>query len=439
MLTLPELSYMLVGEKIVDGSLLYAQIWDNIAPLSASVYAMLDYFFGRSQLSYQIVAYLLTCFQVLTFNRMLISAKAFPENTMIPGLIYGTMATVCYDMVTLTPFLLGLTFILLAFKKLFSHIEVRAKYDEDILYIGLYIGLASLCYLPFCLFTLTVLFILTLFTATTTRRYMLTLYGFLLPCLLASAYFYLTNRLEAFIYSYFSPFTLTGRTWHISLKDALRLFVAPLAFWLPALFKTLFEARLTNYQSRLARTVLVWTITAFFFIFIADQNSPAVFMVIIPPIAFYITHYFLMKRKGIAAELSFLLFAGLSISTYFLTLSDSWFNDYFDDEKYLVKQEEYREYDNKKLLVLSSDIDPYFNAQPATPFLNWQLSKPLFTHLNYYDNLTILYTGIKRDWPELIIDPDHIMEKVLAKMPELAKMYTVDANGNYQLREGSEE
>lgn len=425
---------MLVGEKVAHGENLYSEVWDSVAPLSALFYTAVDYLFGRSQLSYQLLAYVIICFQVFIFNRMLLTSRAYSENTYLPGFIYGVLASICYDMLTLTPFLLGLTFILLALKNIFSHIEVRAKQDEAILNIGLYVGLATVCYLPFSVFSLYVLAIFILFTGTIARRYLLMLFGFLLPMVLSAGYFYLTDRLDDFIYNFLSPFTVIERNWYINLMDTLRLFVAPIAFFLLAFLRVLSGARLTNYQSRLTQTTLVWIIFSIAFILISDQNSPAVYLVLMPPVAFYITHYFLMKSRGFLSELSFLLFFGLCLSTFILTLSDSWLKQYYNDENYLIKKEEYQDFVGKSILVLDDNIRPYAHSQAATPFLNWKLSRSLFDNLNYYDNLTIIYNGIRTSPPEVILDPNNMMPAVLRKIPPLANMYNKRTDGHYYIK-----
>ena len=65
---IPELQWMLVGEQINKGFVMYSEIWDNTAPLAAFVYAGIDKIFGRSQGAYQIVAFLVAAFQVIYFN-----------------------------------------------------------------------------------------------------------------------------------------------------------------------------------------------------------------------------------------------------------------------------------------------------------------------------------------------------------------------------------
>ena len=96
-ITVPELSYMLVGEKFSEGSKLYSEIWENMAPLSAIVYGIIDFIFGRSVVAYQIIAWLFVCFQVFLFNRLLLLNKVYNENTYIPGFIYALLMSFFSD------------------------------------------------------------------------------------------------------------------------------------------------------------------------------------------------------------------------------------------------------------------------------------------------------------------------------------------------------
>lgn len=434
LVTIPELNYMLVGEKVASGSQLYSDVWDGIAPLSALIYSVIDYLFGRSQLVYQLLAYLLICYQVFIFNRFLLTSRAYAENTYVPGLVYGLLASICYDMNTLTPFLMGMTFILLALNNIFSHIEVRAKRDEDILNIGLYIGIATIIYLPYCIFTLCSLVIFTFFTGTIGRRYAMMTFGFLLPILLSAAYFYLTDRLDDFIFSFFSPFTLIKKIWFISLQNTLIFFFAPISFFLLSFFRIAKGARLTNYQSRLTQTMFVWLLFGIIFCVLADSNSPNVYIVLVAPVAFYISHYYLARKRGIFTELSFLLFFALIVSTSVMSHYDSYLKRYFDDSDYLIKEGEYIDLEKQKVLVLDDNLRPYYYSQLATPFLNWQLASEVFMNLNYYDNVTTIYNGINDDKPDIIIDPNDILIEVFDKIPQLKQQYFKSIDGHYHLR-----
>ncbi|MEQ8926811.1 MAG: hypothetical protein RLO81_13410 [Fulvivirga sp.] len=433
-LTLPELNFMLIGEKISNGASLYSEIWDAIGPLSALVYFVIDWLFGRSQLAYQIIAFFVSCYQVYIFNRFMLTSRAFSENTYVPGFIYGVLCSLSYDMLTLTPFLMGLTFILLSLELIFSHIEVRAKRDEDILNIGLFVGLATVIYLPFSIFAMGILLIFIFFTGTIGRRYALMTFGFFLPIMIAAGYFYLTDRFTDFIFSFLSPFTEMDKVWYLSLKHTSILFAVPFAFLLLSLVRLIQGARLSNYQARLTQTMFVWFLFGLLFIALSDYNVPAAYIVLIPAIAFYVAHYFLAKKRGVFTEFSFLFFISLIVATNVLSYYSEDVSRFFDDSTYRVNVAEPSAIKNKRILVLNDDLTPYYTNKSASPFLNWQLAKPVFTNLSYYDNLTIIYEGIKNDPPEVIIDPDNHLGDVLKKVPYLADNYYQAVDGNYYLK-----
>lgn len=431
LLTVPELSYMLVGEKITNDSLLYSEIWDDIAPLSAFVYGIIDFLFGRSQLAFQILAYILACYHVYIFNKIMLVSRAFAENTYIPGYIYAILTSISYDMVTLSPFLIGLTFILMALGNIFSHIEVRAKRDEDILNIGIYIGLATICYLPFSIYAICTLVIFILFTGTVGRRYALMTFGFFLPIILTAGYFYLTNRISDFVYCFLAPFTIVNKVWFISMKHTLILFTVPIAFFILAFLRVARGTRLTNYQARLTQGMFVWFVFSGLFIILSDVNSPSVYIALGAAISFYLTHYYIVKKRGFFTEMSFLLFVALVVTTAIFTTFKSPLKDYFDDSDYLVTTKNAKKEKVKRILILDDDIKPYINSKSATPFINWQLSRRIFENLDYYDNLTLIHNGFKSELPDEIIDPNHVMESVFDRIPSLSIEYRKTREGNY--------
>lgn len=433
LLTIPELGFMVVGEKLTEGSQLYSQIWEGIAPLSAMVYGVIDYLFGRSHLTYQIVAYFLACFQVYIFNRIMLTSRAFSENTYIPALIFAIVTSTCFDMYTLSPVLLGITFILLALDKIFSHIEVRAKRDEDILNIGIYIGLASICYVPFSIYALCTLVIFILFTGTVGRRYALLTFGFFLPLILTGGYFFLTDRFSDFIYCFLSPFTIIEKIWFLEIKDTLIVFAVPLAYFLLAVLRLIRGTRLTNYQSRLTQGMFVWFAFSGLFVVFSDFNAPVGYLVLAPAISFYLTHYFIVKKRGFFSEASFFLFVVLSVITGIFTIYNSPLKKYVNDQNYMVTIDN-PQFESKRVLVLDDDTQLYRYSKAASPFVNWQLSKELFENLDYYDNLTTIHNGLSNDLPEAIIDPNNVMSPVLERVPSLKKKYVRSKNNTFLLR-----
>ncbi|MBL3654890.1 hypothetical protein [Fulvivirga sediminis] len=431
-LTAPELSHMLVGEKLNNGASLYEGLWDNIAPLSALVYAIIDFLFGRSQQAYQYISLFLVAFQCLIFNKMLLDSKAYNENNYVPGLVYGLLMSFFFDFFTLTPVLMGLTFLLLALDNLFDHIEYRAKEDEKILNIGIYLGLASLFYLPYIIFGIAVILCFMLFTGTVARRYLLMIFGLMLPLLLTSGYFLLQHRLTVFIYNYLNPIWQFQTDNYVSLLEILIIFSVPLAFFLFSLFRISQRARFNNYQGRLAQVMFLWLIFSVLFTLISGELAPNIMMIFVPFLSFFIVHAFLLFYRRWVAEIVFTLFV---VATVFFSLGayfDFFFTSkYMLNDKYMVDYTAGKKWEGKRILVLDKNIASYRNAIPATPFLNWELVEGLFRNPEYYDNLTIIQQGFSEDIPEVIIDKHAVMPAVFDKLPEMKMRYRKEGEVYY--------
>lgn len=424
-LTHADLHFMVIGEKMSEGARLYVQIWDNIAPFAAFVYWIIDILFGRSHLAYQLIAMFLVTIQAGLFNKILLDNKALNENSYIPALIYILCNSLFFDFFTLTPMLMSITFLLLALNHLFKHIEVRAKRDEQILSIGLYIGIAALFYLPVILLAPATLFILLFFTGTVFRRYLLLSFGVILPLLLLIGYYLLINGVRDFYYNFFNPWMdIEGETL-IRVSSLLWIIGVPAIYTLMGLIKISQGLRFTNYQLRLTQVMFIWFIFSIGLMFFGAEVTPAKFIILVPPAAFYISHFFITFRKGLKSEISFSIFF---LSIVFVSLG-TFFNFFFTTrfiayEKLLVEETPYdKMVEGKSIVILGDKIDVFKDAKLATPFLNWSLSKPLFENPDYYDNLVKIYTAFKEDPPQVIIDPEGKIEKVSPKIPWFSSRY----------------
>lgn len=434
-LTHADLHFMVIGEKMSDGAQLYVQIWDNIAPFAAYVYWIIDILFGRSILAYQLLSILLVIVQAGLFNKILIDNKAMNENSYIPALVYILCMSLFFDFFTLTPMLMSITFLLLALNHLFQHIEIRAKRDEQIFSIGLYIGIAALFYLPVILLAPATLLTLALFTGTVFRRYMLLSFGVILPVLLLIGYYLLINGVRDFYYNFFNPWMeIEGETL-IKFSSLIWIIGIPAIYTFLALVKISQGMRFTNYQVRLNQVMFIWLLFSIGLMFFGAEVTPAKFMIIIPPAAFYISHFFINLRKGWKSEVSFAIFF---LSIVFVSLG-TFFNFFFTTrfiayEKLLVDKTPYDELvKGKNVLVLADNVDIYKNAKLATPYLNWSLSRPLFQYPEYYDNLVQIYNNFKQDPPQVIIDPEGKIDEVSPFIPWFALQYEKRGDNIYIL------
>jgi hypothetical protein len=99
-LLIPELSWMLVGEQMGRGFMLYRDVWDNVSPFSGLTYWLIDSIFGRTQWVYQLAAMAVSIIQLLYFNYVIHSREVFPERTFLPGALYALFLNIYLDMGT---------------------------------------------------------------------------------------------------------------------------------------------------------------------------------------------------------------------------------------------------------------------------------------------------------------------------------------------------
>ncbi len=196
-LLIPELNWLLVGEQIGEGNLLYRDIWDSISPLSAVVYWGLHTLFGRSTLALHVAATVVSVFQIVYFNYLTNNRDVYPDRSFWPGLIYMLFLHLSFDCLTLSPVLMSTSFLLLAFGTLIKQMERRGATDE-VFEVGFYIGIAALFYLPSALFIIWASLSLLFYTGASFRQHSLALFGFLFPIAATVLFYYLNNSLDDF-------------------------------------------------------------------------------------------------------------------------------------------------------------------------------------------------------------------------------------------------
>ncbi|MEP0714435.1 MAG: hypothetical protein ABJC55_21145, partial [Algoriphagus sp.] len=181
--------WMLLGERLGQGYFLYQDIIDDNGPLSAGFFTFMDLLFGRSLVAYELVGRVLISFQILYWNSILIKFKAFSVNTYLPAIIMAALFHFSFDLLSLSPALLGSTFLILAFGQLFSQTVLQKDTSESTLLIGIYAGLATgfhpnyIVFLPYMIFTGIAI------SSFSFRQLMLSLVGYFLPILLISVFY----------------------------------------------------------------------------------------------------------------------------------------------------------------------------------------------------------------------------------------------------------
>ncbi len=432
--TIPELSWMIVGERMNEGALLYTDIWDDIGPLSAWVYKIIDYAFGRSQLALQVIGLLLFCVQAFKVSQIALKHKIFNEINYLPTFFYALLGLVFFNIITLSPQMMGLTFILISFNSLSSHIETRFKTDGNLLNMGLYVGIASLFFFPFILMILVHIIALLFFTNTIKRRYLLLLYGLVIPLIICWLYYVWQGKSHDLFVNFFYSSFYSENLNYLDFNTILLVFGATIILFSLSAFKIMSGLGFTIFQLRIQKTMIIATlVTLMIWAFFTDKDGYDLIM-FLPWISYFLTRFFLSIRKNLKRELSFLVYF-ISVITIYLAITYNWFtirNIIKTDTLIVNTNINAAMYEGKKILVLGPDIQPYFFGKQATPYFNWGISKNQLQNLNYYDNLEAIDKNIRSDQPEFIIDQISLAPELFEKIPLLGAEYKMINSGLYQ-------
>ena len=424
-LLIPELNWMLVGEQMSTGHLLYRDIWDSVSPLSAVVYWGLNTFFGRSTLVLHIAATILSVFQIVYFNYLTNNRDVFPDRSFWPGLIYMLFLHLSFDCLTLSPVMMSTSFLLLAFGTLIKQMDRRGATDE-VFEVGFYIGVAALFYVPSALFIVWATLSLLIYTGTSFRQHSLTLFGFVFPIAATVLFYYLNDSLDDFNRNLLAA---VFRVRQYSLSDFQSLVASlliPLGLGILG-FLSLFNtgSRYVNFQQRIQQIMVIWFGTAVLTIALMPFLAPMLFLSFVPPMAYFTVYYFENIRKAWQAELGFSVAFGLMLLLFYQGVLGLIPGAELGRLSSLQVQPSPLPagIQNRHILIIGEDLSAYRQNRPATPYLNWDLAQYDLKNLDNYEAVINVFDHFRQDPPDYIIDRENVVEKLFQRAPALASRY----------------
>jgi hypothetical protein len=436
-LLIPELQWMLVGEKMGQGFMLYRDVWDNLSPLSAVLYWLIDSVFGRSQVAYQIIAAVLTIFQALYFNYLGQQRQFFSERNYVTAFLYLLFANISFDFSTLSPALMSTTFLLLALGTLTKQMQ-RDGVTEDVFEIGFYLSIAALFYIPSAIFIVWLFFVLLIYTGANIRLHALAIFGFAFPIALTLILFFFQDAFDALnrnlLLSIFQ-----ARQYNLnSFQSVIITLFIPVLIGILGFFRTIAYGRFTNYQTRIQQMMMLWFIAGLLTIALMPYIAPMQFVVIFPPVVFFANNFFLLtQRKLWIAELLMLtVFVAVLILQYRgVTNSESGWTVARLDNLRTKTAPLPAEIKNQKILVIGNDEGEYRDNLPATPYLNWDLAQYDLDNPENYQSVISIYDNFTADPPKYVIDKTNTMTKIFKHIPKLANRYkATNQKGIYVLK-----
>ncbi|MEX2591651.1 MAG: hypothetical protein WD426_02670 [Anditalea sp.] len=430
----PELIWRLLGERMGSGYSMYVDITDDNGPLSSGIYWLIHLMAGKSFFAYQLIAGATILFQVAYINSLFIQCKSFEDNTYIPALVMVVLFHISFDFLTLSPALMGTTFVLLALGQLFYQ-TVRHHYStESILLVGLFGGIAVCFHFPLVFFLPFVLVAGVMINGFSFHQLVLFLVGYILPFLICALYYFWIDGLGDFLFGFVFATWIIDVYHHASYWDISILFLLPFIFTLIGFVLGSLLKHLTVSRQKQNQLIILFLAFSLLSIILANRKAPYQLVVVLPGLAYFISQIFLyLNRKKLTAILFYIFFFGVPLVGY------GWaYHKIISDQIYTYAVNSGNQYDftkNSKVLVLGKDLGYYRDASLAGPFLNYHLSKPFLKEYKSYENLTAIYLAFARERPEYIIDEDHIFADLLEHFPELRGYYSLEREGIYKLNQ----
>lgn len=417
---------MLLGERLGQGYFLFQDIIDDNGPLSAGFFTFMDLLFGRSILAYEVVGRILITFQILYWNFILIKFRAFDVNTYLPAIIMAALFHFSFDLLSLSPALLGSTFLILALGQLFSQTVLQKDTSESTLLIGIYAGLATgfhpnyTVFLPYMIFTGIAI------SSFSFRQLMLSLAGYFLPLLLISVFYFWNEGLEEAIQIW--PLTFLSEKYEYqSLLNWLYLGIFPIALAIAGYFMATVLRGSTINQQKQKQLILIWLLFSAAEFFIIKKQAAFQLVILIPGLTYLITQFFLNIRKLFIAKIAFyLLVLGLPI------VSIWYWQQKVSESEYFVATSETKY--SGDIMVLGDNLSPYLNARLGGPFLNYRLTKLYLEQDRDLRGKARLFQMLQQQKPSVVIDPNGDFEKLLKKFPALEGQYSKTSTGIYTLK-----
>ena len=420
---------MLVGERLAAGFTLYSEIWDSVSPLSAMVYAGIEWISNRSVWVYRLIAMVLTMVQAILVNRIVMGNNLFPEKNYLPAMVYVLITALSPKYLVLSPALMATTFLLVAMYNVVSQIEFRAEKDEKLFATGIYLGIAGLFHFPMVAIGVVVVIILLLFSSTVTRRYLLLIFGYALPFSLTTLYYFFVDNLQFFWQNHVTPWFWLSYDGFLTRSTLLWILVPLLVMVVLSMFRIILRARLSNYQGRVVQAMLTaGTLTGTVLLFEKDGFDLAI-VVLLPFFAFFISFFFTLSKKSLWSEFTLLAFAGAFVFAASTNRGAEHVSGRF------VNGEIQKRSDGiDTCAVVSDEVEIYAESVPATPFLNWRISESAWQQQNRYQFLFVAMGSLLNEEPNRVYDPSGYFHELRSRQPLLRKAYEEGEPGLYVRR-----
>lgn len=431
----PELEWLLVGQKMSEGSRIYQEVWTFTSPVVSIIYDIIYTFGGRAMINYHIAALILVFIQALYFNYLCGARRLFLEKSYVPALIYVVLMSISFDFQKISPPLISTTFVLLSLNGLLKQVESSQTNNNYSFEIGLFISLAILSHFPTVLLIAWAVFAVLVYSNYSFRQFLLFVLGLAIPFLAFVIYYSFVGSFNDFLVQWVSSvFQIKGFALS-NLFNSLLVFMLPILLLVVGVFRVFTNIRYSSYQNRSHQVILFLGIFTFAATVLADNSATYQFALIVPVFAFFITAFFLHVKGTLLPELVFLLFISVAVILQKTGYSKILGVGYEHLSSIRVNDNKYQDLKGKRILVTGFDNSPYKNTVLATKYLNWSLSQSDLENPSRYESVVSIYDSFKNDPPEYIVDNEGVFPEIFRIIPELKKQYVLERESLYKRKD----
>lgn len=409
-----EFKNFLIGQKLNQGYQIYKDIRENISPLTANFYQLINYL--KIPITWN--AYLATG---IIFLQGIIFQQTISRYLLLPGLgntpffIYNLFFHFSLEFFVPNGSMLGLTFLLLAWNEILAQ-QSTLKVNDRVFLIGFYLGIASIFFLSYFLFLFWAILSLLFYSSINLRQIILLMVGFLIIIIFTVLMFSYKENLQAFSDVYKnSAFIITIPNSN-QIKQILKAFLPLFISGILGFIKVFNSKKIKSNAQKAQQTNLFWLLTCAMTIFIIPTVERINLVFLIPPLVYFTLNLFFLFKSYWIKETLIIFF----LMAMVFSLINEWGNvgqQRISNQKLLLK--------NEKLMVLGPQIEEYQNNQMTGPFVNWELSKLLFNQLNQFKTIIMLQDYFSKDMPTYIYDPENNFYKLEYYFPALTNQYSL--------------
>jgi hypothetical protein len=416
-----EFKNYLIGQNLNHGYRIYKDIRENIGPLSANFYQLIDLLHIPTSWN-AFIATGIIVLQAIVFQQTISRYLLLPDLGNLPFFLYSLFFHFSMEFLVPNGSMLGLTFLLLAWNEILAQ-QSTLKVTDRIFLIGLYIGIASIFFLSYALFVFWAILSLLFYSSINLRQIILLLIGFSLIFVFTGLMFSYRDNFQSFIDVYKnSAFTIDIPTTN-QVKQIVWAYLPAIISGIWGFLKVINSTKIKSNAQKAQQTNLMWLLTSVIIIFIIPTVERINLVFLLPSLIYFTLNLFYLFKSYWMKEL---LIITLLIAMMY-SLSNEW--NEVGQQRIEAQKLSIR---NEKLMVLGPQIEEYQNNQMTGPFVNWELSKYLFTNLNQYKTIIIMYDYFAKDMPTYIYDPENNLKKLGYYLPELTNQYTLVANHLYK-------